>query len=272
MRIAVCLSGQLRNWEIAKDNQKWFWNSSKKQVDYFIHTWNYSGDRKGVSQPYEWRKVNKHEFNRIVKHYDVKKSIFDKKPQSYFYGDDHWSCLFYSFVQSVMLKRQYEIENDFEYDLVIKSRPDVAFNPTTRDGIQRIGFNYELLEDNIVYTTHGGIMESEFHMFNPNDCVFYSNSYTMDMLVNLYFYRQKVINGKSGHDIRNGGLNFHTLGPGVLMNEYGRDYGINFIPTHSNAMRYQETLIKLGCPENLDLLKVGDFRKMEKYFREWYTK
>jgi hypothetical protein len=37
-------------------------------------------------------------------------------------------------------------------------------------------------------------------------------------------------------------------------------------------MRYQETLIKLGCPENLDLLKVGDFRKMEKYFREWYTK
>ena len=65
MRIAVCLSGQLRNWEIAKDNQKWFWNSSKRQVDYFIHTWNYSGDRKGVSQPYEWRKVNKHEFNRI---------------------------------------------------------------------------------------------------------------------------------------------------------------------------------------------------------------
>ena len=116
MRIAVCLSGQLRNWEIAKDNQKWFWNSSKRQVDYFIHTWNYSGDRKGVSQPYEWRKVNKHEFNRIVKHYDVKKSIFDKKPQSYFYGDDHWSCLFYSFIQSVMLKRQYEIENDFEYE------------------------------------------------------------------------------------------------------------------------------------------------------------
>ena len=65
MKIAVCLSGQLRNWEIAKFNQKWFWEtSSADQIDYFIHTWNYSGDRRGVSQPYEWRKVNKHEFNK----------------------------------------------------------------------------------------------------------------------------------------------------------------------------------------------------------------
>ena len=27
MRVAVCLSGQLRQWEIAKENQKWFWES-----------------------------------------------------------------------------------------------------------------------------------------------------------------------------------------------------------------------------------------------------
>ena len=47
--MAVCLSGQLRQWELALDNQKWFWESSKaagvEQIDYFIHTWNYSGDR-----------------------------------------------------------------------------------------------------------------------------------------------------------------------------------------------------------------------------------
>ena len=46
MRVAVCLSGQLRQWEIAKENQKWFWEScigtEVKEVDYFIHTWNYS--------------------------------------------------------------------------------------------------------------------------------------------------------------------------------------------------------------------------------------
>jgi hypothetical protein len=268
MKIAVCMSGQLRNWDIAKKNQKWFWSSSGEEVDYFIHTWNYSGDRKGVSQPYEWRDVPKSEFDEIVEWYDCKGSIYDTKSQDFFYGNDHWSSLFYSFAQSIMLKRQYEIENNFEYDLVIKSRPDVAFNPATRDGIQRVGFTYELLEDNTVYTTHGGVMEHEFYMFNPNDCVFYSNSYTMDMLVNTYFYRQKVIHEHSGYDK----LNFHSLGPGVLMQEFGRDYGITFIPTHAHGMHYQETLIKLGCPDDLDLLDAKQFRKMEKYFREWYTR
>ncbi len=53
MRIAVCLSGQLRQWEQGVDNQKWFWTTGNKpdvQVDYFAHTWNYSWDRPAVSQ------------------------------------------------------------------------------------------------------------------------------------------------------------------------------------------------------------------------------
>ena len=29
MKIAVCMSGQLRQWEIAKENQKWFWETSE---------------------------------------------------------------------------------------------------------------------------------------------------------------------------------------------------------------------------------------------------
>ena len=262
MRIAVCLSGQLRNWEIAKDNQKWFWNSSKRQVDYFIHTWNYSGDRKGVSQPYEWRKVNKHEFNRIVKHYDVKKSIFDKKPQSYFYGDDHWSCLFYSFIQSVMLKRQYEIENDFEYDLVIKTRPDVVFDPM-------YFFSWEPLEHNVLFTTQGGIMEHEFYMYNANDMVFYGTSYTMDLMMSMYFYRQKVLEGRELFDRK---LFVGPVGPGVLMQEYFRDYGITAQTIQPNRHTFIETLVKLGCPQDLDLFQHNDFHKMEKYFRDWYLK
>ena len=51
MRIAVCISGQLRKWKIAAENQKWFWTTANfpdVQVDYFGHTWTYSGDREGV--------------------------------------------------------------------------------------------------------------------------------------------------------------------------------------------------------------------------------
>ena len=66
MRIAVCLSGQLRQWEIAKENQKWFWGTSGYEVDYFIHTWSYSGDRAGVSHDYEWRDISKEEYKNFA--------------------------------------------------------------------------------------------------------------------------------------------------------------------------------------------------------------
>jgi hypothetical protein len=137
----------------------------------------------------------------------------------------------------------------------------VVFNPN-------MGFNTEYLEDNMLYTTHGGNMIHEFNMFNINDCVFYSNSYTMDILSNVYFYRQKVINVKSGYDK----LNFHPLGPGVLLAEYCREYGIVFQSLKGTRGRFQETLLKLGCPVNIDLLNPKEFHKMEKYFRRWYIK
>ena len=42
MRMAVCLSGQLRQWDLAVDNQKWFWETAEQsgvtEIDYFIHT------------------------------------------------------------------------------------------------------------------------------------------------------------------------------------------------------------------------------------------
>jgi len=266
MKIAILLSGQLRQWEYAKHNQKWFWDTSgADQIDYFIHTWNYSGDRRGVMQPYEMRTVRKNEFNKIVKWYDCKKSTFDNKLQSYFFGNDHWSSLFYSFSQSIMLKRQYELENNFVYDLVIKSRPDIVFNPNRH-------FSHECLDDNLLYTTHGGNMEHEHGMYNFNDCCFYGNSYTMDLLISIYFYRQKVINGASGHNLKNGDLNFFTLGPGTLIAEYCREYGINFTSTFGMRGSWQETLLKLGCPQDFDLLDHKKFHSVEKYFRDWYTK
>ena len=45
-RVAILLSGQLRQWEIALRNQKWFWSTigDDFEIDYFIHTWNYSGE------------------------------------------------------------------------------------------------------------------------------------------------------------------------------------------------------------------------------------
>jgi len=205
MKIAVCMSGQLRQWEIAKENQKWFWETSGVEIDYFIHTWDYSGDREGVSQPYITRDVSRKEFDTLVDWYKPKGCMFDDRKQDFFYANDHWSSLFYSMAHSMMLKRQYEIDNDFEYDLVIKTRPDVVFDP-------RYHFSWEPLEDNILFATQGGLMESEFHMFNTNDMVFYGKSYTMDLVIPMYFYRQKMLDQRNLFKDK---LFTGSMGPGV---------------------------------------------------------
>jgi len=265
MKIAVCLSGQLRQWELAHRNQRWFWETfGADEVDYFLHTWNYSGDRAGVQQEYEWRDVNKWEFNRICKAYNVKDSIFDKKPQSWFYDNDHWSALFYGLSQSLMLKRKHEIENNFEYDLVIKSRPDIVFYPGKTCYLETLD-----CDDNVIITTHGGNMGHEFGMFNIDDCVFYGNSKAMDTIVNMYFYRQKLIDSRHKDKEK---LCIQQLGPGVLMHEYFREYGITPIVTARHRDSWQPTLLKLGCPTDLDLFQPDEFKKIESYFREFYTK
>ena len=257
------MSGQLRQWEMAKENQKWFWETSGiTHIDYFIHTWNYSGDREGVSQPYITRDVSREEFDNVVDWYKPKKYVLDDKKQDYFYESDHWSSLFYSMAQSIMLKREYEIENNFEYDIVVKTRPDCVFDP-------RYHFSWELLENNILYATQGGLMETEFHMFNTNDMVFYGNSYTMDLVMQMYFYRQQMLDQR---DIVKDKLFTGSIGPGVLMQEYFRDYGITSQSILPYRHTFIETLVKLGCPDDLNLLDHNDFHKMEKYFRDWYLK
>jgi hypothetical protein len=254
MLIAVCLSGQLRNWRIGWENQKWFWTANKDfKVDFFAHTWDYSKDRSAISKPYTSRKVTEQEYREFIKSFGIIKGIRDTKHITEFQDSDHWGGLFYSFVNSIMLKREYEIEQGIEYDLVIKSRPDVVFHPDM--------FLYpQPYEDGVMYTTHGGLMPIEFNMVNFNDCVFAANSRTMDKLVNIFHYRMHKINVEEE--------NVHPMGPGTLMNEYFRDFGLH---PKASTLGFKETLLKEGCPEDLDLFNAKEFEKMDEYFRNWYV-
>lgn len=266
MRVAVLLSGQMRDWKAGSHNHKFFWTTAVQddlEVDYFIHTWDYSQDRTGVSKPYETRIITPEEYEEYVEFYNPIKHVIDSKTTEYFYGNDHWSSLFYSFVQTLKFKLEYERENNFKYDVVVKSRPDIIFDP-------HYHFRVPVLFDNTVYSTHGGPMELEYGSFNFNDCVFLGNSQSMDLLINLYHYRQFMIrefdNNIGIHTKRKTGV--YRLGPGVLMHEYFREYGI----TPYFGMGWQETIIKLGHPQGLNLFVKEEFDQMEKYFRDWYLK
>ena len=94
-------------------------------------------------------------------------------------------------------------------------------------------------------------MSMEFDMFNFNDCVFYGNSYTMDLITNMYFYRQFGIEETNIQNHRN----IHPLGPGTLLVEYFRDYGIH--PVVDSI--FHEILLKEGCPTDLDMLEPKGF-------------
>jgi len=237
-RIAVCFYGQVRFYEgLNSLYSKWNDLFENFKIDFFISTWD-DMDKEKITL--NFRKTRFFDHDKITKGWEI----------------GNTRKMAYLFSNAVRLKQEYELENNFKYDVVVKTRPDVVFNPKRTFHIPR-------LDDGVIFTTHGGIMEMEFNMYNIRDIVFLGNSYTMDLLINLYAYRQYMLH-KADKNI----YNVHPLGPGTLMHEYMRDYGI----TPIFGMGFFETLLKEGCPENLDLFCEEDFAKMEKYFQEWDTK
>ena len=118
-----------------------------------------------------------------------------------------------------------------------------------------------------------GVQEWECGLLNINDCCFYANSYTMDMMIDLYTLRQKSINPASNYQSEDEGyLNYQNLGPGMIIGGYGFEYGIT--PQNISATQYswQETILREGLPEELNPMEPKDFVKIRKYHGDWYTR
>ena len=134
MKIAVCFSGQMRTALENFENIKEFLGELYDSCDFFVHVWdlceyktyNVSNIKR---KPY---RESEEKSNKIRNQYQPKKMIFDNID----YSTGYKICtmygiqpLWYSFWKSIQLKKQYEIENGFEYDYVIKLRFDTIFNP-----------------------------------------------------------------------------------------------------------------------------------------------
>ena len=126
MKIAVCLSGQSRTWFTAKDNIKKFFGDT----DYFIHSWD-RNTYNNYKEPNKYKpidyKISKLEQISIINNFEPKLYEFEK------FGNcinSTWYPMYYSFMKSVWLKRKYELEHDFVYDIVIKARFDINYKGT----------------------------------------------------------------------------------------------------------------------------------------------
>jgi len=146
-RLAVCISSQLRDVHLTLENIKetfdYFYYDS--QIDYFIYAPDYitrkhtlfadiAGDPhteklpsavidnvKNVIKPVSMKIESDDEGIRKI----IEENISDKDDLQ---AAKHWNYMyfgqFYQAERVLELRRQYELENDFEYDYVVRIRPD----------------------------------------------------------------------------------------------------------------------------------------------------
>lgn len=213
-KVAVCLSGQPRTWRESAPNILHHYTNNFKaneydkeiQVDFFIHTWNrntwkITGDEDRPRDLYEIEQI-----------YKPKKLKIEHQDD---WTENPWVGLFTSFNKSVFMKRQYELENNFEYDVVVKSRLDIIHHPNEI-------VHLPIIDAFHVYCTHRlGTITFENYQRNFNDTIFYCNSANMDLLTNAYKWHYTAkCDSKDVVDMT------RRLGPGAILYKYMVNHGL----------------------------------------------
>lgn len=144
MKIALCLSGHLRNFEKTYSTL-YFHFLNKYDVDIFIHTW----DKLGFSCAFKTDNTLNDTSTKIeeVKQLYKPKSIIvepsdfieELKSQGDQYAPHlknepkhvgHMASMFYKIYACNELKNKYQIETNTKYDWVVRCRPDLFFQNT----------------------------------------------------------------------------------------------------------------------------------------------
>lgn len=213
--IAVCFSGEPRMYNLTHESIHQFFNIPDVNVKFFAHTWN--------SNTYKFRtddgKIEFHseDYDRNFIREDIEKFYnFEKLEVDYKFPNIlPWDNLFYSDARVNLMKKEYELEHDFVFDLVVKCRFDLAFDP-------RINFmntvRRELrLHDKTIYS-HNFLMSLEFFLPNIDDVFYYGTSFTMDLIQGgMYNVCRDIYHEFVPEDGRDTNPFYDIAGPGVLM-------------------------------------------------------
>lgn len=269
-RIAICMSGQSRTYKQCLLNQKRLFenlmiNKEDIQVDYYFHTWssnqwtNIGSDKVNIHLiPFEEVEIDVDFIKENVNLIDYKIEKFDSEKIS-----NHWGPAAYSMFYCNHLKRKRELKDGFRYDLVFKSRFDIAFDPNIRYSI------FTPIEDHVMYTpTPMSRMDNELNYFNFDDVIFYGTSFTMDILSDTYRYVKKNFNHHIfARNIENLDLPVEFyFGPGCLLYRHATLWGLS--PSKADPLPY--VIARRGVYlENLDGIK--DFEKIRKLHLDYYN-
>lgn len=199
MRIAVCFSGQWRTGNYCYENLKQFFGILYPYCDFFIHTWDINKQKcYNLSNVFSKEtKLTSNDVNEIKNKYNPKKIIVDDYQIAYkelikyeplLYTNvnifDIVQPLWYSFHKSIQLKNEYEIDNGFKYDYVIKLRPDILLHPNRRLSQDIEMYKNEL--DSGEFYIENLIRDYSIDTHTIDDVYFLSNSESMNIASEYY--------------------------------------------------------------------------------------
>lgn len=210
--IAVCFSGECRTYNKCAQSINRFFNLPGVNVKYFGHAWN--------TNTYKIKHDNKTEV--VVEEHsvdfintDIRKfyNFEHLEVQEKFNQTEPWDNLFYSDAMSNLYKKQYELEHNMIFDVVVKCRFDLAFNPAL-NFLNLI--NFPVINEKTLYADMW-LMTPEWYLPNIDDVFFFGTSFTMDVVMSNMPYVANRVYDELYQDLTHAQNPYYKAGPGVNM-------------------------------------------------------
>lgn len=226
LKIAVCLSGQSRNWQIALPYLRNFFDTNTHEIFYFGHSWD-RNDWKKPGHVTNWQHPVREQVDPIKLYAELSDAIefktlkIDKQidPENKYLYDRYrflttWVGMFKSAAMAMHFKDQYEIENDMQFDLVFKTRFDLAYDPNSKVDY----FVPNVIHPDGIYVERGNF-NGEFRLATINDIAYFGSSRAMSIVDSFYFYYNS---GKFLEMMKYTDQNraYDLVGPNVLLHKW----------------------------------------------------
>jgi len=216
MRIAICFSGQVRTWDKCIDSWEALIDRLKVQlnadVDVFCHAWDFNTDSNGVILPPTSETfaqahgilLPEGELDLLFSKLQPKaflveneRTSLSKLKEILYLGFRHneihgnpgvntEASQFYSVMRAAHIKKKYEIDNNFRYDMCIRTRYDLFFNERQIDIFTDKELDCQLPVYNTLYSCHTAADKVQYPYFRLGDIFWFADSVTFDMICDFY--------------------------------------------------------------------------------------
>ncbi len=172
MKTAICFSGELRTFAVAMPRILRYFDSIN--ADIFCHTWSTTGD-------YEHNDLEVAHLKALI--YNSHHKFIKLKVENNINHAGPFGAMLYSIQSSNRLKRNHELEQNFDYDCVIKTRYDMLMPPGNTWGERSV-------EPRTIYYSLGnrGLVHNDTGRHGLSDVIFWGDSQSMDVACDTYRY------------------------------------------------------------------------------------